>query len=477
MKSRGITNLSTSLLIPHPENPRKDIGDLTEMTESVRKNGILQNLTVIPKDKDGNDCAATDNPAKYMVIIGHRRLAAAKAAGVDSIPCRIVEGMSHDEQLLTMLEENMQRSDLTVYDQAQGFQMMLDLGQTVEDIEKKSGFARSTIYHRLNIAKLDKEELKKKTEDPCFQLGILDLAELEKVKSIDKRNEILRKSSSSQNLRYMAKEAAREEEVNEGFTVIINHLKSLGVKELPKDIHSWDCDSVYTIPYKDYDLEDIELCDDGEYYYSKMYERITILTPRSNKKKEKAAPKVKTPMELAYDKMIEAREALKEDMKRFKEARVRVLKDIALKKLEPECKEDIAGRALWQAFLVIGPEGSIEQMADNWIELTGMDIDALADSPEEAEDIYEGTKTDILSWPMARQVALLLSDAWLHNPVDEYNCKPYEEYELEWTTLDTALRNYGFIPSAEDAALLDGSSELIKAAAEASEAYDKEKHK
>ena len=42
-------------------------------------------------------------------------------------------------------------------------------------------------------------------------------------------------------------------------------------------------------------------------------------------------------------------------------------------------------------------------------------------------------------------------------------------------TLDTALRNYGFIPSAEDVALLDGSSELIKAAAEASEAYDKEK--
>ena len=48
--------------------------------------------------------------------------------------------MSEREQLSTMLTENMQRSDLTVYEQAQGFQMMLDMGDTVEDIAEKSGF-------------------------------------------------------------------------------------------------------------------------------------------------------------------------------------------------------------------------------------------------------------------------------------------------------------------------------------------------
>lgn len=476
MKSRGIINISVTSLIPHPENPRKDLGDLTEMTESVKKNGILQNLTVIPKDKDGNDCTSLDNPAKYMVIIGHRRLAAAKAAGIDSVPCRIVEGMSHDEQLLTMLEENMQRSDLTIYDQAQGFQMMLDLGQSVEDIEKKSGFARSTIYHRLNIAKLDKAQLMKKTEDPSFQLSITDLIELEKIESIDKRNEILRKASSSQNLRYMAKEAARQEEVDKGFKAIITHLKGMGLTELPKNINAWECDSVYTIPYKDYDLDDVELCDDGEYYYQKMYERISILAPRS-KETKKTSPKKKSAMDIAYDRMIETRNALKEENERFKKARQRVIVDIVLDKVKPECKEEIAGKALWQALLYVGPNTDLDEMSAQFIELANFNIDALADSPEEAEEMYEANKATIMGWPMARQVALILSCAWLHNPVDEYNYRVYEEHLAEWETLDKALRNYGFIPSAEDVVLLDGSSEFIKAAKEASEEYDKEKNK
>lgn len=62
--------LPVSKLFPHPDNPRKDNGDLTELAESIKANGVLQNLTVVPKE-DGS----------YTVIIGHRRLAAAKLAG------------------------------------------------------------------------------------------------------------------------------------------------------------------------------------------------------------------------------------------------------------------------------------------------------------------------------------------------------------------------------------------------------------
>ena len=108
-------------LWPHPDNPRKDVGDVTELAESIKANGVLQNLTVVPligeitKKRDGES---------YRVIIGHRRLAAAKLAGLEELPCVVVE-MSEREQLSTMLTENMQRSDLTVYEQAQGFQMML----------------------------------------------------------------------------------------------------------------------------------------------------------------------------------------------------------------------------------------------------------------------------------------------------------------------------------------------------------------
>ena len=101
----------------HPENPRKDLGDLSELTESIRKNGVYQNLTVVA---DLKRC-------KYLVVIGNRRMEAAKAAGLVELPCAISD-MDHKEQIATMLEENMQRQDLTVYEQAQGFQMMMDLG-------------------------------------------------------------------------------------------------------------------------------------------------------------------------------------------------------------------------------------------------------------------------------------------------------------------------------------------------------------
>ena len=64
---------------------------------------------------------------------------------MEELPCVVVE-MSEREQLSTMLTENMQRSDLTVYEQAQGFQMMLDMGDTVEDIAEKSGFSATPRY-------------------------------------------------------------------------------------------------------------------------------------------------------------------------------------------------------------------------------------------------------------------------------------------------------------------------------------------
>ena len=100
----------------HPKNPRLDLGDLTELTESIKSQGILQNLTVVP-DEDGG----------YLVLIGNRRMEAAKLAGMDALPCAVVE-MDETDQIATMLTENMHRTDLTLFEQAQGMQMMMDLG-------------------------------------------------------------------------------------------------------------------------------------------------------------------------------------------------------------------------------------------------------------------------------------------------------------------------------------------------------------
>lgn len=80
-----------------------------------------------------------------------------------------------------MLVENMQRSDLTVYEQAQGFQMMLDLGDSVEQIAEKSGFSKATVRRRLKMAELDSDTLK---EVSSRQLSLSDLISLPRSRAL-----------------------------------------------------------------------------------------------------------------------------------------------------------------------------------------------------------------------------------------------------------------------------------------------------
>ena len=101
MNGMGITvKIAVNKLREHPDNPRKEIRDIEEMVESVAKNGIMQNLTVIPLEaleKDPEEqCSANAATLKedFVVLIGHRRLAAAKAAGLQEVPCRIVSRIS-----------------------------------------------------------------------------------------------------------------------------------------------------------------------------------------------------------------------------------------------------------------------------------------------------------------------------------------------------------------------------------------------
>ncbi len=164
-------------LMHHPDNPRKDLGDLTELTASIKANGIRQNLTVV----------ADLESAKYLVVIGNRRFEAAKAAGLVELPC-VISDMSHAEQVATMLEENMQRQDLTVYEQAQGFQMMMDLGYTEKQIGEKTGFSAKTVKDRLKLTKLNKKNFAKAVNKGAT---LLDLIEVTKLDSKTDQNKVL----------------------------------------------------------------------------------------------------------------------------------------------------------------------------------------------------------------------------------------------------------------------------------------------
>lgn len=172
-------------IFAHPDNPRKDLGDLTELSDSIRENGILQNLTVVPRTS-----AVCKAPAgQYTVLIGHRRLAAAVQAGLASVPC-IVVSMTIPEQIETMLMENMQRMDLTLFEQANGFQMMLDLGGSIKDVAGATGFSEATVRRRIKLLDLNLDAVKLQAS-AARNVSIQDYLELEKVESLETRNRLL----------------------------------------------------------------------------------------------------------------------------------------------------------------------------------------------------------------------------------------------------------------------------------------------
>lgn len=234
MTTSGITNINAKLIHQHPDNPRKDLGDLTELSESIKKKGIMQNLTVIPGHWDEN---RAHHDEEYTLIIGHRRFAAGKMEGVTMYPCRIVQDMSYKDQVGTMLEENMQRIDLTPLEQAEGFQMMLDLGDTEEQIAEKTGFSRTTVHRRLEIAKLDRDLVKEKTdEDGVYQLNLKDLAQLSRIEDVETRNRILKDATDSRQIQWKVEAEIKNREKEKNKKIIIELLEAAGIKKATKEI-------------------------------------------------------------------------------------------------------------------------------------------------------------------------------------------------------------------------------------------------
>lgn len=227
----SVVNMPIEYLLPHPQNPRKDLGNLEELTASIKENGIYQNLTVIPINEE-----APDEEPKYMVVIGHRRLEAAKRAGLQEVPCAIVRGLTETQQLQIMLLENMQRSDLTVYEQAQGFQQLLDFGMDIEDISQQSGFSKRTIRRRLEIAKLDQNKLKKISS--TRQLSLKEFDELAKIKNMEVRNEVMEKIGTN-DFALAVTRAMDKEKLADTMPVFLADMERLGIKKFPDSANKY----------------------------------------------------------------------------------------------------------------------------------------------------------------------------------------------------------------------------------------------
>ena len=289
----SIIYLYRSQLEPHPDNPRKDLGDLEELRESIREHGIMQNLTVIPTD---------DTLEHFRILIGHRRFAASEGI-LTELPCVMVEGLTDREQVGIMLMENMQRTDLTYIEQAHGFQLMLDLGDTVETIAEKTGFSEKTVKARLEINKLDEETLTETSER--FQLSIADFMKLSKIKDIEKRNEILESVDSSKELADEVDEYLEETTLESNFQKYKEVLDSVGWKE---ESRAWIGGADWKrlpefgysdIPLKNFSKENVQRIRDAAeahekdaVFYFKSYRGISFAM-KLTKEQKKAQPKTK----------------------------------------------------------------------------------------------------------------------------------------------------------------------------------------
>jgi ParB family chromosome partitioning protein len=130
---------------PHPDNIRSELGDLEETAASIMAHGILQPLAVEPMP---------GIPGHWRVIAGHRRLAAAKAAGLKVVPITVREPDGAEPEEL-MLIENCHRRDLSVMDKAEAMGALKSKGYSVAKIAKSTGFAEGTVYSYLALLDLD----------------------------------------------------------------------------------------------------------------------------------------------------------------------------------------------------------------------------------------------------------------------------------------------------------------------------------
>jgi len=132
-------------IAPNPDQPRQALGDLEDLSASIREKGVLEPLLV---RRVGT---------KYQIIAGERRYRAAVEAGLGELPC-VIRETSDAEMMELALIENMQRKDLTPFEEADGLRVLAETyGYTHETMAEKIGKSRSTITEALSLAAMPED--------------------------------------------------------------------------------------------------------------------------------------------------------------------------------------------------------------------------------------------------------------------------------------------------------------------------------
>ena len=145
-----------SSVIPDPKQPRTTMGDLGELAASIKDKGVLEPILVRPNPNqqvgsvDGDKSSEVAS-APLMISSGERRYRASMQAGLSEIPV-IEMDVSEEEALEIALIENLQRKDLTPFEEAEGYKALSDRFEyTHENISKAVGKSRTVVTESLAL--------------------------------------------------------------------------------------------------------------------------------------------------------------------------------------------------------------------------------------------------------------------------------------------------------------------------------------
>lgn len=445
-----IQEIELARLKNHPMNVRRTYADIDELADSIKKNGVMQNLTVIPDpEKEGS----------YLVVIGNRRLLAAQKAGLKTVPCQITE-MDQKTVAETMLLENMQRNDLNIVDQAYGFQLCLDLGDTAADIAEKTGLSKQTVKHRIEIARLDEDSLERRFNDQNFQLTMKDLIALEKIKNVDKRNEILNSAHSSGEMRRLAENAVRDQNRQEAAEKILQELK-LDIKPAPKkmadqiwsdkieQVASFELDGNYKPEYNEKEKKKVEKAAAGQkQLYSCIYYQNLRIIRKADKQPGKKGAKTMSPKEKREKEIKAFCRQMEKDRNKF-------IDEILQGKHSNGNRHML--RDLLECMFYVGASCSNivlmrDQVGDGYWKL----------SAEEQNEF----KKKIKDIPITHRCIMAIREALKGTDTIDWRTLYDKGAADKLVEFYSILSDYGFTPTSEELQLLGGTHPLYKEAAD-----------
>jgi ParB family chromosome partitioning protein len=139
---------------PDPGQPRSTMGDLDDLVVSIRDKGVLEPILVRPRPGIGDDDEGGPSGVLYRIISGERRYRAAQEAGLYEVPAIEME-VTDEEALEIALIENLQRKDLTPFEEAEGYRMLAEShGYTHEEISEAVGKSRTVVTESLSLLQM-----------------------------------------------------------------------------------------------------------------------------------------------------------------------------------------------------------------------------------------------------------------------------------------------------------------------------------